>query len=507
MFRYNILPVSLIALIIILFYSWRISFADSPWLISAGANGLHILVGMVSLVWLYQAYRNAGRRQKNFWLLLFVGVTFYTGSNWLWLFLQISQRTVESEPLSSVLWLIAYLFFLAALISKTRELSGAFSSNAYGFNITVFMVTAASIGYHYLIQPVLDFAEGSLPLTLATLAIPIVNLTILFVITILYYLIQKNEKQSLLLLCITGFSLQVTADFIYGYVVFNETYQAGHFVDLLWLLSTLFIGFTAYYAKDNQTDNLWLVKNPVRDKAQIFPYVSIVVLIALVIHSYQWDFNALSAGLLLALILLLGHQVQILRKNQQLVEQYRHLAYHDPLTGLRNRGSFKEEMARMLGDDAPPRIALLLLDLDKFKVVNDTLGHHIGDAVLIKTAKNLEAVSGRNVTAFRLGGDEFIVVLREATHEKCTALAENIVAAFQDALLIEDYQVSVTPSIGISLFPNDGNTTEKLMQNADAAMYWTKENGKNGFSFYNLNGSQEKIQETMIETKLKPATR
>lgn len=507
MFRYNILPVSLIALIIILFYSWTISFADSPWLISAGTNVLQILIGMASLVWLYQAYRKAVRRQKNFWLLLFLGMSFYISSNWIWLYFQISQRTIDSETLSYVMWLIAYLFFLAALISKTRELSNASSGKSNGFNITVFMITVASISYHYLIDPVLDFAGDSLLLTLTAFVYPVADLTILFVITLMYYLIQRNDKQSILLLCITGFSLQVTADFIYGYLIFTGTYQVGHFVDLLWLLSTLFIGLTAYYAKENQGENLWLVKNPVSDKAQIFPYVSILLLIGLVSHSYRWEYNALSTGLLLSLMLLLGHQMQILRKNHQLVEQYRHLAYHDPLTGLRNRGSFKEEMARLLGNEAPAPVALLLLDLDKFKAVNDTLGHHIGDIVLIRTAKKLETASGKNVLPFRLGGDEFILIVQDASHDKCLKLATDLLAAFQDAMEIEGYEVKVTPSIGISQFPGDGNTTEKLMQNADAAMYRTKENGKNGFSFYNEDVLREQTREAILGTELKPAIR
>lgn len=507
MFRYNILPVSLIALIILLFYSWTTAFAGSPWLISAGTNVLQILIGMASLVWLYQAYRKVGRRQKNFWLLLFVGMSFYISSNWIWLYYQISQRTINSETLSYVMWLIAYLFFLAALISKTRELSTASSGNSNGFNITVFMITVGSISYHYLINPVLDFAGDSLLLTLTAFVYPVADLTILFVITLMYYLIQRNDKQSILLLCITGFSLQVTADFIYGYLMFTGTYQAGHFVDLLWLLSTLFIGLTAYYAKENQAENLWLVKNPVSDKAQIFPYVSILLLIGLVSHSYRWDYNALSTGLLLSLLLLLVHQLQILRKNHQLVEQYRHLAYHDPLTGLRNRGSFKEEMGRLLSNDAPVPIAVMLLDLDKFKAVNDTRGHHVGDIVLIRTAKKLEAASGTDVLPFRLGGDEFILIVQDASYEKCLSLAQNLVGAFEIAMEIEGDQVSVTPSIGISRFPEDGTTTEKLMQHADDAMYRTKENGKNGFSFYSVDVPQEQTRESVMKTGLKPVIR
>ncbi|WP_142828088.1 GGDEF domain-containing protein [Planococcus soli] len=494
MFRNNIFPISLLLSVIIVFYSLTHFFEQSPWLISAGTNVLQILIGTLSLVWLLQAYRRAGSRQKNFWLLLFVGFSVYLCSNWLWLYYQISRQTIESENLMNVLWMVAYLFFLAALIVKIRELSGAFSSQAYGFNIMVFMITVASISYHYLIDPVLEFAGDSLLVMLLTFAYPVADLTILFAVTILYYLIQKNDKQGILLLCITGFSFQVAADFIYAYLTFNGTYQAGHYVDLLWQLSILFIGLTAYYAKEGEGQNSWLVKNRVRDQAALFPYVSIVVLMVLVIESYQFDFNALSTGLLLVFLLLLGHQMQILHKNRQLVAQYKQLAYHDPLTGLRNRGSFKQEIESMLTDYPSSQLALLLLDLDKFKAVNDTLGHHIGDMVLMKTAQRLEAAGGNEALIFRLGGDEFIIIMPSATQERCTVLAKRIVDVFQDPMDIEGHVVSVTPSIGISKYPENGNTSDKLMQNADAAMYVTKGNGKNGFSFYDEDENWNEVR-------------
>ncbi|QHJ72370.1 EAL domain-containing protein [Planococcus halotolerans] len=304
---------------------------------------------------------------------------------------------------------------------------------------------------------------------------------------------------------LTGFFIQVAADLLYVYVSFQESYQPGHLVDVLWLLSTLLIGLSGYYAKSNDGNSVWALKNNAKDKDAAFPYLSILILLVLVVHSYQYDLNGLSTGLLVTFCLVLGRQMQVLRKNRQLVEQYRYLAYHDQLTDLRNRSSFKVEIENLLADYPTKQMALLLIDLDQFKVVNDTLGHHIGDQVLIKTAERLQTAMEKNMMLFRLGGDEFIIVILDATDEKCEAVANKLLNLFHKSLDVDEFEVNITPSIGISKYPENGYTPEDLMKSADAAMYLSKENGKNGYSFFNVELSQEKIRKMTIENALKKA--
>lgn len=505
MFRQILFPVSLILLAVTLFYSWTLSFQENPWLVTIGTNVLQILVGTVSIIWLYQAYRAAERRQKYFWLLLQIALLFYTSGNVIWLFLQFSQGVNDSTILSSVIWLSAYLIFLTALIAKTRELSSDFAGTSYVFNITVFMITVASISFHYLIKPVLELSGDSWLITMTAIIYPVADLTILLVVSILYYLIRKKKQQEVLLLFVYGFFIQVSADFLFVYVSFNESYQPGHLVDLLWLLSVLFIGLTGYYAKSNTGSKIWNVKGSVKNSEAAFPYFSILVLLVLVVHSYQYNFNGLSAGLLVTFFLILGRQMQVLRKNRQLMEQYRYLAYHDQLTDLRNRSSFNGEIENLLADYPTKQMALLLIDLDQFKVVNDTMGHHIGDRVLVKTAERLQAALAPNMLLYRLGGDEFIIVVLDATDEKCEAVANKLLDLFKESMDVEDYQISITPSIGISKYPEHGYTPEDLMKKADAAMYLSKENGKNGYSFFNAELSQEKLRKMTIENALKKA--
>ena len=505
MFKSNRLPILILTLIVVGFYSWTIAFQENEWLLSFGINVLQIIVGSLSLIWLSQAYRSAKPKKTPFWLLLIIGMGLYLSSNWFWLYLQISQGAILSEDISYMIWLLAYLFFLAALIVKIVEMSASFSRNSYIFNSVVFMITATAISFHFLINPVLALSESSWLVTITTIIYPIVNLTIWFTIVILFYLIQNNKENEYMLFCVTGFFCQVTADLIFAYSSYQEAYQPGHFADLLWLLALFFIGITGLYAKDSKREVKIKVLNLYGTIDIIIPYTSILLLLLLVLLSYQWDFNALNIGLLLTFLIVLGRQFQILHKNKKLMNQFKHLAYHDPLTGLNNRRSFLEEIETLLKNHQESQVALLLIDLDRFKVMNDTLGHHIGDEILVKTSERLTESLPVDGLIFRIGGDEFVIVLSHKTDTMLTALAEKILTTFQQSLILGDREINLTLSIGISTFPTHGLTSDDLLKNADAAMYLSKEKGKNTFSFYNTELNSVMVRKLQIETELRKA--
>jgi diguanylate cyclase (GGDEF)-like protein/PAS domain S-box-containing protein len=158
-----------------------------------------------------------------------------------------------------------------------------------------------------------------------------------------------------------------------------------------------------------------------------------------------------------------------------------HLAYHDALTGLLNRLSLHERMEQViaLARRDRQRFALMLIDLDRFKEVNDTLGHHIGDQLLIQVGQRLlESVRDSDIVA-RLGGDEFIVVLNAIeTPDTATHLAGKIVATLSEPFYIDGKVLDSSPSIGICLFPDEAETLGELIQNADVAMYEAKAQGR-----------------------------
>lgn len=174
-------------------------------------------------------------------------------------------------------------------------------------------------------------------------------------------------------------------------------------------------------------------------------------------------------------------------ERKQAAARIHHLAHHDSLTGLPNRILFHDRLRLALAQSArtEKRLALMFLDLDKFKDVNDTLGHHIGDALLKAVARRLTDCVRESDTVARLGGDEFAVILTNLGQpEDAGGVAENIIAAIAEPLLLEDLEVQTSTSIGLTLYPDDAISAEQLLKNADLAMFRSKGEGRNNYHFY-----------------------
>jgi diguanylate cyclase (GGDEF)-like protein len=203
----------------------------------------------------------------------------------------------------------------------------------------------------------------------------------------------------------------------------------------------------------------------------------------------------------IAFLLALGVRRDIDRVELQLDE----LAYVDPVTGLANRHAAREQLrnavrqARLAGG----AFTLVLLDLDDFKVVNDTLGHPVGDEVLRGLAQRLHHWLPRHASAFRFGGDEFIVVAGDVGREAFDARA--VVAALSAPLRVDSQEVCVRCSAGTARFPADGVDEDELLRAADAAMYHAKSLGKNGFAAYRPELRAASRQRLRVETELRRA--
>ena len=171
-----------------------------------------------------------------------------------------------------------------------------------------------------------------------------------------------------------------------------------------------------------------------------------------------------------------------------------YLAYHDPLTGLYNRINFEEYLkhALTIAKRNDTQLALLFIDLDRFKVINDTLGHDIGDKVLIQVAQKLKSLLRESDFIARWGGDEFVVILENITSASDAALvANNIIDALQKPVKVDKHKLLTTASIGISLFPENGEDIQTLIKHADSAMYLAKDEGKNNYRYYTHDLSRE----------------
>lgn len=195
-------------------------------------------------------------------------------------------------------------------------------------------------------------------------------------------------------------------------------------------------------------------------------------------------------------------------ESREAADRLVHLAYHDPLTHLPNRLAFESqlELALRTCERDNSQIALMLIDLDRFKNINDTLGHHVGDGLLRQVALRLrESVRASDIVA-RLGGDEFTVVLPDIDSALTAAsVAGKLQRALAGSYQVGEHTLYATPSIGISVFPSDGRDGETMLRNADTAMYHAKNAGRDNYQFYAARMNEAAGERLQMENALRHA--
>ncbi|MCT2534612.1 EAL domain-containing protein [Aquibacillus koreensis] len=203
------------------------------------------------------------------------------------------------------------------------------------------------------------------------------------------------------------------------------------------------------------------------------------------------------------------HLASLVIQHYHAEEKINFMEYHDDLTMLANRKLFDkyvdEAISRSHDSAEDSLIGMLYLDLDRFKVINETLGHHIGDQLLKKVAQRLKESLREDDMISRQGGDEFSILIKHVTIEQIKTIAQRIIQTLVQPFHIHRKEIFVTPSIGISLYPNDGETVADLLRKADVAMYQAKNSGRNQFEFYNKSLDTQALERLKIENELRKA--
>ena len=193
---------------------------------------------------------------------------------------------------------------------------------------------------------------------------------------------------------------------------------------------------------------------------------------------------------------------QILKEQKEILH---HQAHHDMLTGLPNRLLFFERLEQGILRHKTG-LGVLFIDLDKFKNINDSLGHEIGDRVLKLVAKRLQGIIRKEDTLARLSGDEFTILMEELTHpEDASILAEKILHALEEPMSIDHHMLYISGSVGISLYPQDAKEARSLLKYADTAMYKAKEEGRNRYRFYSPEMTVYALEHMAMKTSLRQA--
>ncbi len=487
------------------------------------------------------AARESARSSKRLafaWGILAFAELLYAAGDSTWAYLEVFRNEAPFPSPADAFYLIYYPAFLAGVVLLLKKPETAAELLNSTLDLAIILI-AAILGFgNFLIGPIIQSSAGSSPFEQSILAAyPVGDLVMLGALLLILYNDPRSsarrdplEKDAAVeqptipvFLLAAGMLIMIVSDCIYSYESLLGTYASGGWLDLGWIVSSLVTGIAgmAQWAALRQPPNIIGRYQPgpgFHARAAFvrtyLPYVWLLgafgLLIAGSVASLPMGFRSTALGISLMLVLVLTRQVITLSANERLnarlkdqaarlesanrelstevAERLRvqeKLAFdvlHDQMTGLANRRLFLDRLGQAIKRSKRHRemsFAVLFLDLDAFKVVNDSLGHSFGDQLLISVGKRLEAALRAEDTVARFGGDEFAILLDDlGDEESAMQVAYKVRDAIAQPFHLQDHDAHVTASIGVATDLNKYEYADDLLRDVDLAMYQAKAMGK-----------------------------
>jgi diguanylate cyclase (GGDEF)-like protein len=504
------------------------------------------LVGLAASIVLFMAAKRSTARSKRLgiaWLMIALAVLFYALGDISWAFLELWLKETPFPSIADFFYLIYYPFFLVGifLLPSRHETTEARINRL--IDITIVMMAAILVFWNFLIGPIILSAAG-LPTSVQAIltAYPAGDLVLLWALLLILYN-HRDEKNGIpILLLATGLLVTIVSDSVYSYQALFEMYTSGGYLDIGWIASTLLIGLAGIQhlvsLKSEDAENVPQLNKPFHNKTailnQFLPYIWLAGAYILLMNyeglSLPMNFQSLSiaVGGIIALVLIrqvitlfdnqkLNIQLQMINRNlsDEIVERKRvetQLSYetlHDALTGLPNRALFLDRLKQSIETNKrhPEFLfAVMFVDLDQFKVVNDSLGHLVGDKLLIMVGKRFEKTLRSIDTIARFGGDEFGVLLEITDSEDSVQLiSQKILDALKPAFRVETHEIRISASIGIVMNAAAYTFADEVLRDADIAMYRAKELGRNRSEVFDIIMPHQAYSRLELENELRTA--
>lgn len=525
---------NIFALFIILYtavyYLFILLFDGSHLYLIIASDILQTIPPIIAFVLLLKTWRESEYADKYFWLHLSIGCGCYLFSQLAWDYNEIVLG-IYNPALGwySIFWAISVLSYIAAVTLKlNKKRDGSWNLVLIIDTLTV-MCIALSFTSVYIILPRLAHVQEAVFENILYLAYPIGNLVCLYVSINLYFSLKHNDpERETLYLVSSAFLIMFFANSIYSYLAIIGAYHSGSVIDPLWSLYILILGLACLEhltgSKESpSTESNSLAENYQNKSVSLLPISSVILLFVFMIFSQNkvvMIFSSISV-----VLITLRHAVIIMQNNQLIstlelvnsnleaevanrTQELYSMAFYDQLTNLPNRRFFETKLkaALLSASQKGSSLAVMFLDLDRFKTINDTLGHSFGDLILTEVAHRIESCLGNNYIISRQGGDEFAIIIDEFADQKTV---ENIAQKILDQLIkpmeLNNYYTYTTCSIGISIYSQQSSDSETLMRHADAAMYRSKELGKNTYQFYNPDMDKSISRKLTLERELREA--
>jgi diguanylate cyclase (GGDEF)-like protein len=422
------------------------------------------------------AARSAHGRLRTAWVALTVGLTGWAIGEVIWTYYELVLHQSPFPSIADAFFLMLPAGACAALLLFPSQDSGHSRGRLFLDGVIVagslFLVSWVTV-----LGPVYEAGAPDRLGFVISLAYPISDVLILTVAAVVLVRAPADQRAVLTLLTV-GLACIALADSSFTYLAATGQYESGNAIDMGWVAGFLFITVAAAAGREAAHDRHGVTGLP-SWASMWLPYAPLLLagIVAAAEPPKILQSGPVEAIGILLVAAVLGRQFLAVSENRRLLETVAEQARRDPLTGLANRILFDERLthAMQLRERDVLTVGLVALDLDDFKLVNDTLGHHAGDQLLIGVAERLLGCVRIGDTVARLGGDEFAVLIEDRV-DHSNVVARRIVESFAQPFVIDGEHVSVRPSVGLALAEPDepGVSAEDLLKRADMAMYSAK---------------------------------
>ncbi len=424
---------------------------------------------------------SADGRQRRAWICLTVGLAGWAGGEALWIFY---ERVLYQPPFPSLADASYLLFPVGAGLAMMLFPIGYLGQSRARFVLDGFIVAGALFEISWVLVLRSVYAAGGTSAFALGLSLtyPIADIAIL-TIALLVLARARTGRRTTLAMLAAGVVLMAVSDSAFAYLTAHDAYFSGHVIDIGWAAAFLTFGMAALISR-RVPETVVVPQMPSRVSMWL-PYVPVAIAALVCIPVYLPTPGSgpifVSSTVLMSAVM--ARQFVVVRQNQRLFKLVADQAMRDTLTGLANRDLFNDRLmhAVQLHERDNQSVAVLSMDLDDFKLVNDSLGHPAGDALLIQAAERLLGCVRTSDTVARVGGDEF-AVLMEGLPELSRLVAHRVVAAFEEPFLIDGQQLLMRPSVGLAVASaaNPDLSARTLLKQADVAMYSAKRSKSGG---------------------------
>jgi diguanylate cyclase len=500
-----------ILLYILIYYIWIIGWKNDQGMFPWGGSILSIFGCLIAATWLARASKSSNKTERPFWFLLSLGCQSYFLAELIRLYYEIILEIQIPFPgYADFFYMLEILFFLSAFFYKITKEKRKYQVVKFLFDVSIVMTVASTFSWHFIIGPIVSLPVVSNFSLIVSYGYPLGDLALLFGAISIYFGTRNTFSNKVILSIFLGLLTQIFADSSYLYLISIGKFSSGSFIDPLFIAGILFVGFAGVLHKEGleekKIDTVEELPAHKLDFLRLFlPYLNVTVLFIFMIFTSN-GIDAITIGTGISILLVMIRQVLIILENQQLLHKYykkaeevTYLAYHDPLTGLSNRAFFEEMLQQSIADAKrnSELFAIMFIDLDRFKTINDSLGHYVGDQLLVSVSERLKKSVRANDLVARQGGDEFTLLIKGiSSSEDAIHVAQKILDSLNLPHILNGHEIISTPSIGIAIYPLDDESPVALMKKADIAMYQVKENGKGHYRLY--NGANEDFSKELV---------